>query len=147
MRSDGRTGASSNGRNSCERVLRYNRGSSCLAGSIGGGMAMSTLLGTWDRMFSSIIRPRRRRLARGYAPCSRRISFTRLVIIPWCQGKKVSDVMFCKQFYNCLQNMLMLCTLIGAIILSINIHVVLKFWTCTYMMSSGIHVVPSRVDV
>ena len=48
--------------------------------------------------------------------CSR-ISFTRLVIIPLVPGEKVSAVMFCKQFY------LMLGTLIGAIILSINIQV------------------------
>ena len=30
--------------------------------------------------------------------CSRRISFTRLVIIPLVPGEKVSAVMFCKQF-------------------------------------------------
>ena len=36
------------------------RVSSCSAGSIGGGGGMSTLLGAWHRMVSSIIRPRRR---------------------------------------------------------------------------------------
>ena len=48
--------------------------------------------------------------------CSRQISFTRLVIIPWCQGKS-----FC--CHVCKLFLLMLCTLIGAIILSINIQV------------------------
>ena len=59
--------------------------------------------------------------------CSRWISFTRLVIILWCR-KKVSAVMFCKQF------LLMLCTLIGAIILSINIQVGLNMHL---LMTSG----------
>ena len=49
--------------------------------------------------------------------CSRRISFTRLVIIPWYQGKKFLLSCFVNNFY------LILCTLIGAIILSINIQV------------------------
>ena len=61
--------------------------------------------------------------------CSRQINFytytsfihwrdiTRLVIIPWCQGKKFSAVFFVDNFY------LMLCTLIGSIILSTNIQV------------------------
>ena len=33
-----------------------------------------------------------------FSTCSRRISFTRLVIIPLVPGEKVSAVMFCKQF-------------------------------------------------
>ena len=54
--------------------------------------------------------------------CSRRISFTRLVIIPWCQGKKFLVSCFAKNY------LLMLCTLIGAIILSINIQVGLNMY-------------------
>ena len=34
-------------------------------GQLEGGGAISTLLGAWDRMVSSIIQPKRRRLARG----------------------------------------------------------------------------------
>ena len=49
--------------------------------------------------------------------CSRRIRFTRLVIILWCQEKKFRLSCFVNNF------LLMLCTMIGAIILSKSIHV------------------------
>ena len=52
--------------------------------------------------------------------CSPRISFTRLVIILWFLGKKFLLSCFVNTFY------LILCTLICAIILSINIQVVLN---------------------
>ena len=39
-------------------------------GQLEGELPMSTLLGAWDRMISSMIRPRKMRLAKGYAPSS-----------------------------------------------------------------------------
>ena len=56
--------------------------------------------------------------------CSRRISFTRLVIIPLVPREKVSAVMFCNQF------LAYAVQLIGAIILSINIQVGLNMHLC-----------------
>ena len=46
------------------------QGSSCSAGSTGGGTAQSILLCARDMTISPIIRPRRRRLAIGYVPFS-----------------------------------------------------------------------------
>ena len=59
--------------------------------------------------------------------CCRRISFTRLVIIPWCQGGKVSAVMFCKQF------------LAYPVHIDWCYHSIHKHSTCTYIMTSGMH--------
>ena len=60
--------------------------------------------------------------ASNISTCSRRISFTRLVIIPLGARGKSFGCHVCKQF------LLMLYTLIGAIILSINIQVGLNIY-------------------
>ena len=68
LRSDGRTWAVNNGRYGSERGCSGMSVVAVVRLGQWGGLAMSTLLGAWDRMVSSIIRPRRRRLTGGMRP-------------------------------------------------------------------------------